>query len=418
MKIAYIVTQYPPAVTAGLGRYVERITPYLARRHRLAVFTLNDGSLPEHERDGAVTVHRPRTLLASAGRGRRLNRTRRHEFLLLTAHVVMSNWRYFLRLRRTSRDERPDLVAVHDSTNFLSALLCHYVLRLPIVYHVHTTEYGVAPQRTIIDPLNVFAAVERHLGRIARRVVVPTPDVREQLVAAGWTGTAIDVVCLGGTFEAVLADPGFDRDKLRARAADRRALLGIPAAAPVLLFVGRLERQKGIYQLLEAMREIAPAVPGLRLVAVGEGDIEGVRRIVAGAGLDGDVLASGEFVEASELLEYYEMADACVFPSLYEPFGLVATESMAMARATILGDGFSQIFLGDPASPSAEFVRADDPQDIAAAVIGVLTDPARRRALAEQGERLVRERLSWARAAEETLAVYRDAARTSRKEEL
>ncbi len=181
MRIAYIVNQFPPAVTAGLGRYVELITPDLARDHELVVFTLNDGRQPVDERVDGVSVNRPRGI----GRGRRLNRTRRWEFLLLALNVVVSNWRYFLRLRR---QERPDLVSVHDSTNFLSGLLCHYVLRLPVVFHVHTTEYGVAPQRSIRDPLNLFAALERWLARVSQRVVVATPEVRDQLVAAGWTG--------------------------------------------------------------------------------------------------------------------------------------------------------------------------------------------------------------------------------------
>lgn len=409
MKIAYVVNQFPPYVTAGLGRYVERMVPHLDGRHRLAVFTLNDGTLPEHDKRGTVTVHRPRNrLLAALARRRRLNRTRRADFLLLAANVVVSNWRYFLRLRRARGEARPDLVAVHDSTNFLCGLLCHHVLRLPVVLHVHTTEYGVAVQRSIPDPLGLFAAIERWLGWVARRVVVPTPEVRDQLAAAGWDPAKIDVICLGGTFEG--RPEVADRAALRDRAARLRARLGIPAAAPVLLFVGRIERQKGVYQLLAAMPRIAAAVPGLRLVVVGEGDERGVRRIAAESGLADRVLTSGGWVDGRELPAYYAMADACVFPSLFEPFGLVATEAMALGRPTILGDGFSRVFLGDPAEPAARFVRAADPADIARGVIEVMTDPELRRMLGERGERLVRDRLSWARTAAETIAVYRSAA--------
>ncbi|MEV0235011.1 glycosyltransferase family 4 protein [Nonomuraea sp. NPDC050786] len=407
MKIAYVVNQFPPNITAGLGRYVELITPYLAREHELTVYTLNDGRQPVDETVGGIRVYRPRTALTG---GRRLNRTRRAEFLLLALQVVVSNWRYFLRLCR--RRERPDLVAVHDSTNFLSGLLCHYVLRLPVVFHVHTTEYGVAPQRSITDPLNVFAALERRLARISRRVVVATPEVGDQLRAAGWDRTPIDVVPLGGTFEAVL--PSYGRDTLRAGARALRERLGLPEGDPVLLFVGRIERQKGVYQLLEAMRAVVEAVPGLRLLIVGEGDVAGVERIVASTGLRGRVLASGRFVQGRELLEHYELADACVFPSLFEPFGLVATEAMAMGRAAVLGDGFSRLFLGsDPDAPAAYFVRAGEPADIARGVIAVMTDAALRRELAERGERFVRESLSWSRAAAETAEVYQRAAKTT-----
>ena len=61
------------------------------------------------------------------------------------------------------------------------------------------------------------------------------------------------------------------------------------------------------------------------------------------------------------------------------------------------------------AGPAARFVRSDDTDDIADAVIAVLTDPELRRALAERGRRFVRERLSWSRAADNTLATYRAA---------
>ncbi|MCK2216974.1 glycosyltransferase family 4 protein [Actinomadura sp. ATCC 31491] len=409
MRIAFVVNQFPPNVTAGLGRYVELITPYLARDHELSVHTLNDGGLPVDERVDGVAVHRPRTRLLGGGRsgGRRLNRTRRAEFLLLALRVVASNWGYVLRLRRAPR---PDLVAVHDSTNFLAGLLCHYLLRLPVVLHVHTTEYGVAPQRSITDPLNLFAALERWLARVSRRVVVATPEVREQLLAAGWRRTPIDVVPLGGTYEPVLAAPGFDREALRAEAAELRRSLGLAERDRVVLFVGRIERQKGVYQLLEAMREVAAAVGDARLVIVGEGDETGVRRIAAATGLRGRVSTSGRFVSGRELMAYYELAEVCVFPSLFEPFGLVATEAMALGRASVLGDGFSRVFLGpDPARPAARFVRATEPADIARGVIEVMSDPALRRALARRGERFVRESLSWERAANETVAVYRAA---------
>ena len=404
MRIAYVVTQFPPIITAGLGRYAQEITPHLANRHQLTVLTINDGRQPVQEQRGTITVYRPLgRILGAITRHRRSNS--RAEFVVLGINIVVSNWRHFVRLLRASPRERPDVVVVHDATNFVCGLLCHYVLRLPVVFHIHTTEHGVAPQRGIVALPGVIAAAERWLGRIARRVVVATPEMRQQLTAAGWDGAAIDVVHLGGTFERTLADPAFDRDRLRAGAADLRVRLGIPAEDPVLLFVGRLVRHKGIYQLLEAMRQIATAVPRLRLVVVGEGDNAGVQRIVADTGLGERVLTSGGFVDGWALLEYYEMADACVFPSTFEPFGLVATEAMALSKPTIVGDGFSRIFLGHPERPAVRFVCGTDPDDIARTVIAVMTDGDLRATLGADGHSQV-QKLSWARAADETLAVY------------
>ena len=175
MRMAYVVNQYPPNITSGLGRYVEEITPHLAARHRLDVYTLNDGHQTVREEQGAVTVHRPLgRVLGAIARRRRLNRTRRIDFALLVLTVLANNLRYLRPLRRS----RPDLVVLHDTTNFLCGLASHYLWRLPIVLHVHTTEYGVAPQRTIRAPQRLFPAIERWLARVARRVVVPTPEVR------------------------------------------------------------------------------------------------------------------------------------------------------------------------------------------------------------------------------------------------
>ncbi|OLT12302.1 hypothetical protein BJF79_22595 [Actinomadura sp. CNU-125] len=164
-----------------------------------------------------------------------------------------------------------------------------------------------------------------------------------------------------------------------------------------------------MYELMEALPEIVEAVPDVCVVLAGEGDRLGVRRIAARAGLSARVCTPG-FVAGDELAAYYAMADACVFPSRFEPFGLVATESMALGRPTILGAGFSRIFTGDdPGRPAVRRIGGTGPDAIAAAVIDVLTDPAVRRELGERGERLVRERLSWERAAAATSRVYRTA---------
>lgn len=411
MRIAYVVTQFPPQVRSGLGRYAEEITPYLAgaRRHELTVHTLNDGRQPVTERRDGMTIHRPLgRLLGAALRRRGLAPARPGGFVLLALHVLASNWRYVRMLRR----DPPDLVVLHDATNFLCGLAAHYLWRLPVVLHIHTTEHRTAARRRMLPALGVLAGVERWLGRIARRVVVAADEMREHLAAAGWDRERIDVVWLGGTFERVLADPAFDRDGLRAGAAGLRGRLGIPAGDPVLLFAGRLVPHKGIFELLDAMPEIAAAVPGLRLLVVGDGDLAGVRRVIAQRGLAGRVVTSGGWVTGRALLEYYELADACVFPSSFEPFGLVATEAMAMGRPAILGEGFPRVFLGDPERPAARFAPGGG---IAGAVIEVMTDPALRAALGERGPRLVRDRLSWARAAEATLAVYRAAARLPRR---
>lgn len=401
MRIAHLVTQYPPRVSAGLGRYAEEIVAHQAGEHQVAVFTLNDGRLPRHEQHGVVAVHRPVGRLL--GRLLRRRSPPRVAAALLALNILVSNWRGYRLLRRAP--ERPDVVAVHDATNLVGGLLCHYRLKVPLVFHVHTTEHGVSRRRGLPGQRWVLAAAERWLGRLARKVVVATPEMRQRLTAAGWDGARMEVVWLGGGAERALA--GADPAALAAAATALRTRLGIPASAPVLLFVGRLVAHKGIYDLLAAMPALAGAVPGLRLLVVGDGDDGGLARAVAATGLDGQVVTSG-FVTGRALLAHYQLADVCVFPSRFEPFGLVATEAMALGKPVVLGAGFSRIFLGDPGAPAARLLAGDGPHEIVAAVGEVFADPRLRRELGENGRRFAR-RLSWARTAARTVEVYRQA---------
>jgi glycogen(starch) synthase len=200
MRIAYVITQFPPQVRSGLGRCAEQVTPYLAREHELTVHTLNVGRQPVSERRDGLVIHRPLgRLLGAALRRRGLEPARPTGLLLLAVHVVVSNLRY----ARTLRRDPPDLVVLHDATNFLCGTACRYLLRLPVVPHIHTTEHRTAARRRVLPALGVLAGVERWLGRTARRVVVAADEMREHLTAAGWDRERIDAVCLGGTFERV-----------------------------------------------------------------------------------------------------------------------------------------------------------------------------------------------------------------------
>ncbi len=407
MHIVHVINQFPPNITAGLGRYAESLAPHLTRDHLLSVFTLNDGRLPAREQDGNLTVYRPvgRLLRALLAR-RQPNRTRRLEFLLLAVHVMVSNVRHVRGIRALHRRGGVDVIAIHDVTNFVAAFLCHLLLPVPIVFHLHTTEYSLAPRRTVTDPFMAGRAIERRIGRIAARVVTASPEVRDLLVADGWAPDRIDVVLLGNPLERAVSTPA-----PAARARQLRQDLGVPEQCRVLLFVGRLEVQKGIFPLVEAMERIVAADPEVHLVVLGQGDRDRVLACARERGVADHVHVADGFLGRDDLVVWYRLADVCVFPSLFEPFGLVAVEAMSTATPVVLGNGFSQVFLGDPDQPAARYVRAADPAHIAEVTLQVLADPQLRRDLGERGRALVRERFDWRRTAEATLAVYRCAAR-------
>jgi glycosyltransferase involved in cell wall biosynthesis len=150
------------------------------------------------------------------------------------------------------------------------------------------------------------------------------------------------------------------------------------------------------------------------LVTVGEGDRDRVAAMARERDLTGHLRMAERFLDLAELPGWYAAADVCVFPSLFEPFGLVAAEAMSLGRPVVLGDGFSRVFRGDPDRPAARYARAGDPDDLAAVLTEVLSDAELRRSLGARAERLARDHFDWARTAAATLEVYRAAAGTRR----
>lgn len=404
LHVVCVITQFPPYVTTGVGRYIESIHPHLATQAKLTVVTINPGGLRSEHRESALTVVRTRgRVLGRLTSRRRLNHTRPLDFAVLTANVIANNLRFFRYIRSLAARERIDVIAVHDSTNFVATLLCHWFVDVPIVFHLHSTEYTLAERRVITDPWGLFRRIERKIGRLSASVVVPTPDLRDALVDEGWDGKRINVVPLGNTFE--------DRDAwVPPPVAEVKHRWGIPVDATLIVFVGRLAEQKGVVPLVTAMRAVVDVHEQAHLLLVGEGDVASVRRAAQASGVGDHVWLTNRFVDTDEVAAVLSAADVCAFPSLFEPFGLVALEAMSLAKPVVLGDGFSQTFAGDPDRPAVRYVQGDDPDDIARVLVELIGDEGLRTTLGQRAVELVRTRFSWRHSADATIGIYRRAA--------
>ena len=119
-----------------------------------------------------------------------------------------------------------------------------------------------------------------------------------------------------------------------------RQELGL-ADGKIILFVGRIEPLKGVEQLLKAMPYLQN-IPGLRLVIIGgdehsQQEIAKLRKLSAELGIQESVTFQG-LVKHEQLPYFYSAADACVIPSYYESFGLVALESLACGTPVVATD--------------------------------------------------------------------------------
>ena len=143
--------------------------------------------------------------------------------------------------------------------------------------------------------------------------------------------------------------------------------------SPTLLFVGRLIKEKGIFELLEAMTDILGQVD-CRLLIAGDGnEKEEVIRRIKSAGLENSVFLLG-YLDSERLYELYKRSSLFILPSYREGFPTVITEAMNFGLPIITTPvGGIPDHLQD--GVNALFIKPKDPQAIANAVVCLLTHP-------------------------------------------
>jgi glycosyltransferase involved in cell wall biosynthesis len=126
-----------------------------------------------------------------------------------------------------------------------------------------------------------------------------------------------------------------------------------------------------------------------------------------------------DFIDSEAKAYHYALADLCVFPSLYEPFGIVALEAAAMAKAAVVGasgvSGLREIVENPGAKkPTGVHINPRDPGDIAWGINLALEDPERLNAWGKNARERVQENFTWMHAAQITLNIYREVAESRR----
>jgi glycosyltransferase involved in cell wall biosynthesis len=186
-------------------------------------------------------------------------------------------------------------------------------------------------------------------------------------------------------------------------AARRAVLARYGIKAPFLLYVGAINARKNTARLLEAYARVRARHPQVSLVIGGQRQwrTDGMDATLGRLALGDDVRFTG-YLDDADLPALYSAAEAFVFPSLYEGFGLPPLEAMACGTPVVTS-GVSS--LPEVVGDAALTVDPHDVEALASAMERVLTDPALRAALIRRG--LVRAaRFTWERAARETLTIY------------
>jgi glycosyltransferase involved in cell wall biosynthesis len=410
MEIAFFVYEFPPYVVGGLGTYANYVTrAFVKTGHDVTVFSMHLEGASTRDVHRGVEVHRP--IVANIDIGllmpmfipeevRGWSKQGQEYFGDVMLYNFLSASKLVNDLVRTEH-KKIDLIVSHDWLGSPGGILACHGLKKPLVFHVHSTEEGRTGNGS-----NTIKRLERMATEKADRVVTVSYAMRDHLIRLGYDEKKIRVVYNG-------IDP--DRYSPKRVTQDEtlriRKDLGVNDDELMILFVGRLTWVKGADNLVHAMPQILSRVPKAKLVIVGLGDQQDMlKHDVAKKGLQKNVILKFEFLQESQKIKYYAASDVCVFPSKYEPFGIVCTEAMAMAKPVVVGargvSGFREQVITSGPKQCGFHIDPSDPSDIAKYVTALLEDEELRKKCGENARERVLQEFTWSKVAQDTLRVY------------
>jgi len=389
VTIGFFTNNAPPLLN-GLAISLERFAAHLRRLgHRVVIVGPRYASVP-----GAPTepdVYRFPSLRVPT----------HHRYALPIPVAGPAICRAILRL---------GLDIVHAHHPFLIGPYARGVARrlgLPFVFTYHTLYEHYAHYLPLLSGMAARVGESRSIAFANRAdlVIVPTSGVRARLIARG-VRVPIEVIPTGVELPADCDEP---------KAALRRRL-ALPLDRRILLYVGRLAREKNLERLLEAVRAAAEETPEMLLLLVGEGDEErSLRRLAGRLGLAERVRFVGP-VGHGELGAWYRAADLFVFPSVSETQGLVVLEAMAHGLPVLAVRSVGTADFIDDAVTGA--LARDVGGDFVRRLVELLRDPDRRASLGARARARAME-FGAEGSARQLLAVYErllDGARSARGE--
>ena len=415
MRMAVLVYEFPPKIVGGLGTYAAEITRnFVLMDHDVTVFTMNDdtGSLPTREIWRGIEIHRPLHIdisdslpdviaedIKKWGRGIQL-------FSKILVYNYLSASKFVNELVR-KEGFKYDIVIAHDWLSAIAGITIKKESGLPLAFHVHSTERG----RTLGTGSGVVSNIELHGAKAADLIVTVSYAMKDELVKLGFPKEKIQV-CYNGVDpqkynpETVKAD---DVKKIR-------DFYGLEDDDLMIFFIGRLVGVKGVDKLIMAMPYVLQKLPKAKLIIVGLGDLQDyLVNLVKTMKLQDCVKFRFEFIPEEERILHYAACDIAAFPSLYEPFGIVALEAMSMERPVVVGaagvSGMREIVIPCGDEQCGFHVNPSNPADIAWGITSALENPEKGKWLGKNGRRRVLNEFTWEKIAKKTLTLYEQVAK-------
>lgn len=385
-RILMIAWEFPPLVVGGLSRAVYDLSRHLSKKQcEIHVVTREVPSSPDYELMDGVHVYRVPLIQTAAP----LNFMdwvfhMNAAISLLVDDLVDAGLTF-------------DLMHAHDWLVYPAAADLKQTYHWPLVATIHATEHGRNHGRLHGELQQRIHDMEASLTAEAEHTIVCSHAMIQE-VASLFDLTRQRVTMIPNGVDAIdTAIPAGSINNLE----HRTDLVD----SQLLFYVGRLVYEKGIHILIEAMPLIIQSVPQAKLIIAGTGPMrQQLEAQAAQLGLQEHILFAG-FVQDEARDAWIAASSVCVFPSLYEPFGIVALEAMRFGTPVVVSDtgGLAEII--DHAVDGYKALPGHI-ESLAWHVTDLLLHPERAAQMAAKAQQKVRAHYDWNTIAVSTRQVY------------
>ena len=394
MRIMMLTWEYPPKIVGGISRVVHGIARELGKNgNEVHVATFNEAGMKEFEKDGNVYVSRVNACGINA-----------NNFVDWALQMNFSLVERCIRL--FVETGRFDIIHAHDWLVAFAAKTLKNAFKTPLISTIHATESG-RNWGIHNDTQKYINDVEWMLTYESWKVIVNSLYMKNEVKNLfGLPEDKIYVIPNGvnkNRFNGCERDYGFRRKY----AADNEKLI---------FFVGRLVNEKGAQVLVDAVPKVLHHFRDAKFVIAGKGpQLDYLRGKAAVMDISHKVYFTG-YISDEDLGKFFKCADIAVFPSLYEPFGIVALEGMAAGIPVVASDtgGMGEVVCHEVDGMKCYTGNANS---LADCILELLFNPGKAEEMKKRALDKVDKIYNWEAISGQTLEVYTKVAEEGRKAE-